>query len=409
VVGVFLCILLLSISVPILIGMERSPETFIGGEGTVLLTQTRVNQPLTEDVANRLEAQSYVDRTSAEIYAFCAFRNRLSGDLEPVIVRGVEPDRFFEIDRGRLIRGEKDQGDSFTIIGAELAGRASLHIGDRLVLTGSTVPALLETTITGVFESPTQADDEILISLDDARLLAGLKGDNVLIIRAETADFDRLVDFLESNDISTSVSREGTAPLTLNDKTPYEEQVAQQLGISYSDVSQLHKSNQSFVSTFIRNGIATIGTVIIAFIGLNVALTFIGSTAILGRGILERRKDLGILVSLGASRRDVYFLLTKNFLIISILASGLAVILGFLIGLVVDHLGILVLFGHTVPPILSAEIFLGTFLGSVAIITISGLVIGYIILQEETHRLIRDLDTTQSYVELQTLEELLAT
>jgi ABC-type antimicrobial peptide transport system permease subunit len=73
-----------------------------------------------------------------------------------------------------------------------------------------------------------------------------------------------------------------------------------------------------------------VGVVVLGFITLNACLTFIGITAILGRGVIERRKDIGILAAIGANKKTIYLVLLKDLLIISTIASGIGVILGFI-------------------------------------------------------------------------------
>jgi putative ABC transport system permease protein len=325
-----------------------------------------------------------------------------NGNYEPVVVRGVEPENFLAIEKASLVDGGYD--DNFMLVGQGLSNRLDIRIGESLTITGSTSPAIIESTITGIFSSETASDEEILIPLSYARNLMGLGGDHVVIIRVKTEDQERLIDYLNEEEYSVVVGTVGGS-IQVNKNETYEQKVAQELAIKYTDTSQFRATNQSFISTFIQRGASTVGVVVIGFIALNAILTFIGITAILARAVIERKKDIGILAAIGAGKRAIYFMLLKELLIISIIASGIGVAIGFISAVIVQNLNLIVAFGHTIQPMIDLTLFVITFFVAIIIGCISGLLVSSIILAEKPSKLMRDIEDVEEGEEVEPLTD----
>ncbi|UCF08765.1 MAG: ABC transporter permease [Thermoplasmata archaeon] len=403
IVGMVLCIMLFSASVPILMGVKSSPDTIFRGEDTITLSQTNINTPISASLAERLNEQDFVEVASPEIYAFSYVLSRETGKYEPVVVRGVGPENFLKIEDAEVLEG--DFGDDFMLVGEGLAKRLNLKEGHCITITGSLAPAILELTVTGIFSSKSSSNDHILIPLRDARKLMDLEDDDVLAIRVKTKDQQALMDFLTEEKYSVVVSWEGASPIAVNENKTYEEQIAEDLAIKYTDPGGFSASNQSFVSTFVQKGSTTIGVVIFGFIALNAILTFIGVTAILARTIIERKKDIGILAAIGADKKTIYLILLKDLLIISIISSGIGVILGFVTALVVQELDLIVAFGHTIQPTIDLSLFVITFFVAIIIGCISGLLVSAVILTAKPSKLIKESEEIEEITELETLAD----
>jgi ABC-type lipoprotein release transport system permease subunit len=403
IVGMVLCIMLFSASVPILMGVRESPDSMFKGEDMITLTQTNIKTPLSASLAHRLNQEDFIEVASPEIYAFSYVINRKTGEYEPVLVRGVEPENFLVIEGAEMVKG--DYQNHFMLVGESLSKRLGLNVGNSLTLTGSIHPAILEMTIKGIFKSETSSNDQILIPLEYARKLMGLKGDHVLAIRVKTDYEEELIDLLTTEEYSVLVSRQGGISISVNENKTYEEQIAEDLAIKYWDTEKFKASNESFISTFIQKGSGTVGVVVLGFITLNALLTFIGITAILARGVIERRKDIGILAAIGANKRAIYVVLLKDLLIISIIASGIGVILGFVTAVVVQDLGLIVAFGMTIRPSIDVILFVATFLVAILIGCTSGLLASSMIMTQKPSRLISETEEVKEDMKIETLSD----
>ena len=91
ILGLILCTLVLSASVPMLMGIEATPGSVFGGD-MVALSQVDSSQSLDASLVDELNAQPNVEAASAEISCFSIINNF------PVVVRGVDLDNFLEIE-----------------------------------------------------------------------------------------------------------------------------------------------------------------------------------------------------------------------------------------------------------------------------------------------------------------------
>jgi ABC-type lipoprotein release transport system permease subunit len=373
------------------------------GEDILTISQTNVSTPILTNLAYELEDEDIVEVASPEVYAFSYTISRKDGHLEPVIVRGVDPGKFLEIEDASMQEG--GYHDNFMLVGSGLSKRLGIKVGQSLTLTGSTTPALLEMTITGIISSKTSSNDQILIPISCARKLMDLGNDDVLIIRVKTDNKQNLIDYLTDHDYTLVVTGKDGIPIPVNYDETYEEQIALELAIKYSDPEGFSATNQSFVSTFVQRGSGTIGVVVLGFIALNAILSFIGITAILARAVIERRKDIGILAAIGADKKAIYLLLLKDLLIISIISSGIGVVIGFISAEIVKNLGLIVAFGMTIQPTIELSLFIITFFVAIIIGCTSGLMVSSIILTEKPSKLIQEIEDKEEVAETETLAE----
>jgi ABC-type antimicrobial peptide transport system permease subunit len=108
--------------------------------------------------------------------------------------------------------------------------------------------------------------------------------------------------------------------------------------------------------------------------------------------VIERKKDIGILAAIGAGKRAIYLMLLKELLIISIIASGIGVAIGFVAAQTVQNLDLIVAFGHTIQPMIDLTLLVITFFVAIIIGCLSGLLVSSIILTERPSRLMRDIE-----------------
>ncbi len=371
-----LCSILFCASIPVLVGVSLGPTSIFSSPDIVVLTQSSRDTPLDVNLAYGLGEQDFITNVSPEIYAFTSTVNAHTGVEEPILVRGVLPESFLELERGYVFSGNYYSNESFILLGEVLSERLGYGVGDRMTITGSLNPAFFEVTVTGIYRAETSVDDEMLVPLDLSRKMAGLTTNSILSIRIRTTDYGALNSYLIQNilnvDIGGGDSGTGTNGGTTDGNTSYEQEVAQDLALKYFKPSHLNETSDSFISTFIQKGSGSIGIVITGFIVLNAVLIFMGISSIFLRGLIERRHDLGVLSAIGASKLNIQILLFKDILLMSLLATGIGVTVGVATAYFISESNLLLAFGHVVRPIINLDLVLIMVAASMAIAVSSG-------------------------------------
>lgn len=385
IIGLILCTLVLTASVPLLLGIEATPRSVFGGD-MVALSQVDSSQSLDASLVDELKVQPNVDAASAEISCFSIINNF------PVIVRGVNLDDFMEIENSTLIRGQVEDQDNFAVIGKKLAENIGMDVGERFLLTGSSSPAMFQMEIDAVYESR-YSEDEMLVPLDYARKMAGLGGDSVLFIRVRTTNRTALVEELEESEAPVVVTDSAGEITPINSELTEEELALQQLAIQGMDLAGFKDSNGSYVSLFVQEGANSIKIVVGTFVVLDGALAFIGSAAIISRAIIERRNEMGIISAIGANRNDLRKMILRDIVILSVLASMIGVILGYMLISIIETQGWLLMFGETVHPVINPYIMGGIFAISAIIQVLSGLIMGNMMTKARPKNLMQETET----------------
>ena len=399
IVGLILCTLILSASVPLLLGIQATPQAIFGGD-MVAVSQVNSTVQLNETMVHAIKNQTNVLAASAEISCFGVIRN------QPVLVRGVNLDDFLKIEEGRMVRGQANDSGRFAVIGRKLAEKIDLDVGDRFLLTGSSTPALFQLEIDGVY-SAQSAEDDILVPLTYARKMAGLGQGTVLFIRVRTTNQTALMETLEEQEQPVVVTTSGGTVTPVNTEITEEERVQQQLAIKYLDTAQFRASNGSYVSLFVREGASSIQVVVGTFIVLDGALAFIGSAAIVSRAIIERRCEIGILSAVGADRNYLRKIITRDVFIMSAAASSIGVALGYLLTRFIEERNMLLMFGETIHAVIDPYILAGIFLASVMIHTTSGLMIESTMSKAKPRDLMQETETVEREADAQPLDRVL--
>ena len=391
ILGLILCTLVLSASIPMLLGIEATPRAVFGGD-MVALSQVDSSQSLDASLVADLKSQPNVDAASAEISCFSVINNY------PVVIRGVNLDDFLEIENSSIIRGQVDDPEKFAVIGKKLAQKIHMDVNQRFLLTGSSSSAVFQMEIDAVYEGR-YSEDELLVPLEYARKMAGLGGDSVLFIRVRTTNQTALVEDLEASEAPVVVTDAAGVVTPVNADLTEEEIAQQQLAIQYLDMGQFKASNGSYVSLFVQEGTNSIKVVVGTFIVLDGALAFIGSAAIISRAIIERRNEMGIISAIGADRSHIRKMIVRDIVILSVLASLTGVILGYLLAVFIEDQGWLLMFGETVHAIINPYVMLAIFGISVLIQVLSGVIMGNMMtkarpksLMQETEKIFREGD-----------------
>ncbi len=399
IVGLTLCVLLLGASIPLLIGLKTSPFKTLYGDNVLTLTQVTTDKPLNTTLIADLEIlmleNDWIQMVSPEIYVFT-----IVGD-NSIVVRGVNTSAFLSIENVQWVEGEHNDEHS-AMIGDGLSKILDLDIGDRILLTGSTTPSILEVKIVGIYFSPNPSNDELIISHHEARKLAGVKDDTVMSIRVQTTNGDALINYLEENEISVAIGEGTTVPDVLNSNVTYDGRLLNLL-FEYSDAT--FSQDLSLITAFTHQGVSSVSIVVLGFIILNIALTFVGISAILTRAVVEKKKDIGILSAIGANKNQIRLILLRDILLFLVPTIVIGITLGLVISYALGAVNLIMVFGHAIKPVMD---WILVFEMSVLIIVVSaimGLLVNEMVLKSRPRKLIQEVE--EEYIELQKLEDIL--
>lgn len=104
-------------------------------------------------------------------------------DGQPVPARGANYTAFARVTDAELVRGRAPRNTSEAVVGEGLAASLDLAVGDRLLLGGSTQPAVTRVRVVGTYGAPGPFDDQVVVPLGTARSLSGLGAAQVNLIR----------------------------------------------------------------------------------------------------------------------------------------------------------------------------------------------------------------------------------
>jgi ABC-type lipoprotein release transport system permease subunit len=362
-VGILVCAILFSLSIPLLIGIGNIPERAFG-QNVMTLSQVSSADPIDETIASGLRGVSGVSVCSPEIYSFCVI-----GD-EPVFVRGVELSDYLDIEDARLSQSSMNESWRFVILGEGLSRRLNADMGDKVVVTGSVAPVVMELNITGIYHCQNGTND-LLVPLWVARSLSGLATGQVHAMRIRASNTTAVAAYLESTGNPVIISQAGgqvTTPINTNASVSSE----QHLALRYLDSPSFKASNGSYVSLFVQEGAENVNVVIAGFVILEGGLTFIGTSAVLARGFADKRRDIGVLSAIGASRARITWIAVTEVAPVAALACGIGVAAGTGLALLVNGAGLVVMFGQAVQPAFSAGLMAGMFAATLGISVASG-------------------------------------
>ncbi|MFB6185749.1 MAG: ABC transporter permease, partial [Halobacteriaceae archaeon] len=119
------------------------------------------------------------------------------------MTRGANFTAFATVSNAKLIAGRKPKTPGEAVIGADLASSLGVDVNETLFLGGSTRPAVVTLRIVGIYQAPGIYDDQVIVPLQTARLLAGVRQGSVHIIRVDS----QLPDL-------TSISKQNQTPGT---------------------------------------------------------------------------------------------------------------------------------------------------------------------------------------------------
>jgi ABC-type lipoprotein release transport system permease subunit len=381
-------------------GLKVSPTRTLYGDDVMTLAQVTTDAPLNKTLISQLETLSveedWIQVVSPEVYVFCVQRDN------PIVVRGVNASAFLEIEDAQIIEGDMFD-DRSAMIGEGFSKLLDVQMGDRILLTGSTSPSIKEVKVVGIYSSPTPSNDEMIISIHTASKLARIRDDTVMAIRVKTSDGDRLTEFLQENKIPVVISSATTMPDVLNSNVTYDGRLLNLL-FEYTDTTV--SQDLSLTTAFINQGVSSVNIVVIAFIVLNVALTFVGVSAILARAIVEKKREIGILSAIGADKAKIRMILLRDIIIILIPSIIVGVTVGLLLAQAIGSVNLIMVFGHSIKPLVDWVLIIEIAVLVIIVSSIVGLFINEVVLKSKPGKLIQE--TEEELHELDRLEDVLA-
>lgn len=237
-------------------------------------------------------------------------------DMLPVLLRGIEPEApATRSELGRMITQGKLQdltpGSGHLIVGELIAERLGLSVGDPLTLLvptmgadGTPAPKLRDFTVAGVFEAGLPEHDSTLVfaNLTDVRALAPEGGEQGLRVRVQ--------DVLAAPAIAARLRAVLPRSYEVRDWT--------QDNADYFRAIRIEKTMMSLILLLI------------------VAVAAFNIVAMLVMVVTDKRTDIAIVRTLGASPRRVMGVFLTQGLVIGWLGVALGVVLGLLLAFNVE-------------------------------------------------------------------------
>ncbi|MFZ1906121.1 MAG: lipoprotein-releasing ABC transporter permease subunit [Steroidobacteraceae bacterium] len=237
-------------------------------------------------------------------------------DMLPVLLRGIEPEApATRSELGRMITQGKLQdltpGSGHLIVGELIAERLGLSAGDPLTLLvpamgadGTPAPKLRDFTVAGVFEAGLPEHDSTLVfaNLTDVRALAPEGGEQGLRVRVQ--------DVLAAPAIAARLRAVLPRSYEVRDWT--------QDNADYFRAIRIEKTMMSLILLLI------------------VAVAAFNIVAMLVMVVTDKRTDIAIVRTLGATPRRVMGVFLTQGLVIGWLGVGLGVVLGLLLAFNVE-------------------------------------------------------------------------
>ncbi|MHA1450831.1 MAG: ABC transporter permease [Candidatus Hodarchaeales archaeon] len=164
-------------------------EFFLGEAGDIFVITGQGSTPVTslvpEYLIHNLELVPGVIATSPEVLAIGYINNRQD---QLAIIRGVDPDIFLAIESPRIIDGVwfssiSGGGHSGALVGKSLASLLHLSPGDEIIISSTLTDVSLVTVITGIIETGTPIDDEIILPRAPVKMLSNAGPDSTTLIR----------------------------------------------------------------------------------------------------------------------------------------------------------------------------------------------------------------------------------
>jgi len=313
------------------------PASVLAGD-VYVITQGTGRASVNTSLAQNLSAQPWAEAVSPEVFGLTAIGGT------PVLVRAADPEAFLRLERGTWVEGGAI-GTHWAAAGSGLRARLGLSPGESLTLTGSSIPRLAIVPLSGVFRTPTSADDELLVDYGTAHFLTGVPEGTYHSIRVRTSDRDALLAFLAAVGASVRVSGPSGAVGGANTEPATDPRLVNVLLRYGTGTLPL-----DYVSEALAEATASVRVVAWGIAGLLGLLVALGVHAVQARAFAERRASVGILRALGAGNRWMRLRLLREAAPLAAGAATFGGLLGFAFGILGPPSSVALAFGHAVRP-----------------------------------------------------------
>lgn len=311
IIGVMLGVATLIIATSILGGFEKEIREKVSG----LVSHIQIHSFKPEGVKDYKDVIKTIKDSIPEITGISAYAQseaviRLKENVEGIIIKGIVPETDLSSTRSNIRKGEYnvqpiDTIFSRLIVGDKLAEKLNIQVGSKVIVFGlQGIPSPLNTPkikqfiVSGIYETGLRDYDDILIytDLQTTQKLFNF-GSNVTGIEMNVKDV---------NTVEQTVSK-----------------LKQVLGYPFYPRSlfKLYKGLFTWVELQKAPTPIILGLIIIV-----ATFNIVGTLLML---VLEKTQSIGILKSLGASRKDIM----QIFIIDGILIGVIGIILGNILGL----------------------------------------------------------------------------
>ena len=291
---------------------------------------------------------SGLENISPEVLAPTTLANR------SVMVRGLDPAIFYQIDNPKILKGSAIQLNDTTgvMVGSILATEMNINVGDQLLLIGALYPASVNVIVVGIFHTGSIIDNEIVAPLWVGQWLRGLDYSAVSIIRVEVGQGESVS--LITHELQNSINATGreaknnTSISSILSYLPY-------YSLSSANLSRLHlnispETSQEFLSKALglsQESILLLSALV--FVSLSATIIFAYQET-----VFSSRVELGTLKAIGMSSKT----LTKDLILIGMFFAILATTIGWIAGLLllyfIPNLNPLILAFYSITPMRSA-------------------------------------------------------
>jgi ABC-type lipoprotein release transport system permease subunit len=344
-----------TVTIAVFLSVEGLGSSFLGEEAnTVIISSYSSRTPVSSDIP--LELASKISQIgtaySPEVLAPSTL---VSDGNRSVIVRGVDPELFGGFDHivmqsGKLI--QENETEVQVMVGGTLARALDIRPGSTLLISGVLAPVTVSAFVSGVFETGTTIDNEIVAPLWVGQWLRGFSYGTISIIRVRASPSASAFDF--SHKVEQMISSSGAAttsssssPQNNNDAAP-PPPIFSYLPFSFSSPSASSSSSplsssggqssqlegRSFIiststsSDFISHAFGLSEESVWILAALTFAGVSLGLYFSLQEVIHSSRRELGTLRAIGVSLGRLRRGLSLSAIIVSVVPS----ILGWLVG-----------------------------------------------------------------------------
>jgi len=330
-----------------LLGFYKGFNAYLGeGEDIVVIYETKGRTPFTGTVptylAERINSMEGVLASSPEVIAPCVVKS------ESIFMRGVIPNEFSTLNPVTILEGNMLEltDVNSAIVGKGLAERLDLKPGDRILVLGVLADRYLELQVKGIYESQSPMDDEALVPLYVGQGLRGMDYNYVTVIRIKI-DRVELSPSKLSKEIATLASKHAQTATSEEETEKPAERILPIVEMRFKPEDIGVKEAQKFMKSYLNRYGVTKETLLI----LSITIFILASASVANASatlIRQHKHEIGVLRSLGASKKTIKTDLLVKLLSWSLAASAAGIALAAATLTVIGESGYLQVLSHRV-------------------------------------------------------------